>query len=136
MARQILSPHRGELALVRAELELERLGLARCLGRRCKQGLNGLTEQLSWLSDSRRTRRGAIWLQPVLPLLLFLVGAPAALRRVLQVLQHSERIIERRVSRHATTPSAAGCKLSKRREKETCLMHLRSVLGHPEAILG
>ena len=83
MARQILSPHRGELALVRAELELERIGLAWCLGRRCKQRFTGLSERLPWLSSSRRTS-SAVGLRPaMMTLLLFLVGAPAALRRVL-----------------------------------------------------
>ena len=81
VARQILAPHRGELALVRAKLELERIGLAWCLGRRCKQRFTGLSERLPWLSSSRGTS-SATGLA-MMTLLLFLVGAPAALRRVL-----------------------------------------------------
>ena len=81
MARQILAPDRGELALVRAELELELIGLAWCLGRRCKQRFTGLSERLPWLSSSRRT--SSAFGLAMMTLLLFLVGAPAALRRVL-----------------------------------------------------
>ena len=83
MARQILAPHRGELALVRAELELERIGLAWCLGRRCKQRFTGLSERLPWLSSSRRTSSTTGLRPAMMTLLLFLVGAPAALRRIL-----------------------------------------------------